>query len=219
MIDFDALTVCDVLADGWQHRPRLLVDLTKNSDIWRAVQQGTPFENVIQAQMKALNAEVSWGRYNEERFIYQDTEHFADRQQNTLHLGVDLGVPAGIAVCAPLEAEVYSVQNNNQQGDYGPTVILKHTTAQGVFHTLYGHLGQNCLSQLRVGQKLQGGEAFAQIGTTQENGGWPPHLHFQIVIDMEGKTGDYSGVANPQNADHFLRNCPDPNRLLRVDLD
>lgn len=217
MIDFDALSVCDVLADGWQHRPRLLVDLTQNSPIWQAVQQGARFEEIIQAQMQSTQAEVSWGRYNEERFIYQETEHFADRQQNTLHLGVDLGVPAGVAVQSPLNAVIYSVKNNDHQGDYGPTVILQHHTEQGIFYTLYGHLGQDCLS-LTVGQTLQAGEVFAHIGTPQENGGWPPHLHFQIVIDLEGKIGDYPGVVDPQNAEHFLRNCPNPNHILRVNL-
>ncbi len=218
MLDLNKIPISDVLADGWQHRPRLIVDLTQNSVLWQGVQQGTDFGVLIQNQMQAINAEVSWGRYNEERFIYQDTNHFADRQQNTLHIGVDLGVPAGIAVQSPLDAIVHSIKNNQQVGDYGPTVILQHRVQENVFYTLYGHLAIRDLSALYEGKKIQSGEEFAHVGTTDENGGWPPHLHFQIIRDLQGKSGDYVGVVDPSEAAFYLTNCPDPNLLLRVNL-
>jgi hypothetical protein len=48
------------------------------------------------------------------------------------------------------------------------------------------------------------------LGTFEENGGWPPHLHFQIIRDMEGFLGDYPGVAKKSELDHYQNNCPDP---------
>jgi murein DD-endopeptidase MepM/ murein hydrolase activator NlpD len=217
-IDISTIPVSDVLEDGWQHRPRLMVDLTKNSALWQSVQQGVPFDVLIKEQMRVINAEVSWGRYNENRFIYQDTEHFAERQQNTLHIGVDLGVPHGIIVQSPLDAIVHSVKNNQQVGDYGPTVILQHQINDRIFYTLYGHLSTQDLTPLYKGKKIRSGEGFAHIGTTEENGGWPSHLHFQIIHDLQGRIGDYAGVVNPNESEFYLSNCPDPNTLLRVNL-
>jgi hypothetical protein len=52
------------------------------------------------------------------------------------------------------------------------------------------------------------------LGIPAENGGWPPHLHFQCIVDMEGYMGDYPGVCKWSEREQYLRNCPDPIQLL-----
>jgi murein DD-endopeptidase MepM/ murein hydrolase activator NlpD len=45
------------------------------------------------------------------------------------------------------------------------------------------------LIKLYKGQVVKKGEIIATLGNITENGGWPPHLHFQImryILDWEG---------------------------------
>ena len=81
---------------------------------------------------------------------------------------------------APLDGVVDGVRDNGMERDYGPTVILRHEPAGGpVFHTLYGHLGREILTTLQPGCQVARRQRIATIGALDENGGWPPHLHFQ----------------------------------------
>jgi len=101
--------------------------------------------------------------------------------------------------------------------DYGPTVILKHKPLDGPeFYTLYGHLGQECLENLHVGKLISSGEAFAKIGESFENGGWLPHVHFQIVLDLFDFKGNYPGVALPSLQSLWSSICPDPSIMLGI---
>lgn len=155
------------------------------------------------------------GGYAEDRSIYsQDLFAPAGEEPRTVHLGVDIFAPEGAEVFAPLDARVHSFQDNARPGDYGPTIILEHTIDEGVFHTLYGHLGRTSLSGLARHNAIRAGERIGWLGATQENGGWPPHLHFQIILDLEGMSGDYPGVCRRSEREHWLSVCPDPARLL-----
>ncbi len=140
-------------------------------------------------------------------------------QWRTVHLGLDLWQKAGTPVCAPWEGEVFTVVDNAGERNYGPTIILRHRPADGpVFCTLYGHLSRDCLRALRPGQAIARGEQIAEIGPPPENGNWPPHLHFQIMLDPLGASGDFPGVAFPDERDVWLSLCPDPDLLIGLDL-
>lgn len=39
------------------------------------------------------------------------------------------------------------------------------------------------------------GKKLAALGNSFENGDYAPHLHFQIIKNIENYTGDYPGVA------------------------
>jgi len=176
------------------------------------------FATAIDAQISAAGADYAAGGYAENRELYQRSPVFggANADTRTLHLGLDLWIAAGMRVFAVLGGVVHSIQDNAQFGDYGPTVILQHEVAGHAFHTLYGHLSRNTLSGLTVGQTLATGAGFGWLGEPHENMGWPPHLHFQIVIDLQGRSGDYPGVCRLAEAEQWLRNCPNPNLLLRI---
>jgi 4-aminobutyrate aminotransferase-like enzyme len=120
-------------------------------------------------------------------------------------------------VLAPLDGTVHSFADNNGRLDYGPTIILEHEIEGGLkFFTLYGHLTGDSLNGLAKGRIFKKGERIGQIGTIGENGGWPPHLHFQIVTDLLGKSGDFPGVAVPSQREVWLSLSPDPNFILKI---
>lgn len=177
------------------------------------------FDQTVHQMLAEQRAVTGLGGYLENRVIYRRSAHFgASELARSLHLGVDVWVPAGTPVAAPLPATVHSLADNNNFGDYGPTVVLQHELAGTVFYSLYGHLGRAAWQRLRPGQALAAGETFAAVGPYPENGDWPPHLHFQLMLDLQGRQGDFPGVARPAERDHWAALCPDPNLLLRSPL-
>ena len=50
-------------------------------------------------------------------------------------------------------------------------------------------------------------------GITHENGGWEPHLHFQLSY-QEPDTHDMPGVVEPSKRDEALEIYPDPRLVL-----
>ncbi|WP_324677315.1 peptidoglycan DD-metalloendopeptidase family protein [Hymenobacter sp. GOD-10R] len=182
------------------------------------LRDSTSFEQVVQAMLTAQNARIGVGGYLENRIIYRRSPGlFGDPAlpARSLHLGVDVWLPAETLVLAPLAATVHSLADNASFGDYGPTVILQHELEGTTFYTLYGHLGRREYDNLRKGQKLEKGAAFATVGPYPENGDWPPHLHFQVMADMQGRSGDFPGVALPSEQKQWAALCPDPNLILQ----
>ena len=173
-------------------------------------------------QMESAGAEAGIGRYNEARQVYTADQFIVDfdemPERRTIHLGMDVFLPAGSPVFAPMEGTVHSFQNNTQSLDYGPCIILEHATEDTgqVFYTLYGHLSAESLIGLHEGKPIGQGERFASFGDSSVNGGWPPHLHFQIVTDMLGNRGDFPGVGGPGQRNVWLSLSPDPNAILGV---
>jgi 4-aminobutyrate aminotransferase-like enzyme/Ser/Thr protein kinase RdoA (MazF antagonist) len=174
----------------------------------------------INAELQRTDKALGVGRYNEARLLYSSplfrTGNPTD-EQRTIHLGIDLFVLPETAVRAPLAATVEAFANNAQHLDYGPVVILRHATENGgAFYTLYGHLTVDSLKNLTVGQQIKPGEIFAAVGDPTENGGWPPHLHFQIITDLLGLSTTFPGVAKASERDLWTNLSPDPNLLLGI---
>jgi 4-aminobutyrate aminotransferase-like enzyme len=122
-----------------------------------------------------------------------------------------------------LDGEVDAVANNKAALDDGPVVILRHSFegpyGRQEFFTLYGHLTAHSLATLRVGQKIARGEKFAEVGATEENGGWTPHLHFQIIVDLLELGTDFPGVGRASERGVWTSLSPDPNLLLGIPED
>src|SRR5207247_6541891 len=87
------------------------------------------------------------------------------------------------------------------------------------FFTLYGHLSEDSLEGLYAGKLIKRGDRIASIGAPPTNGGWPPHLHFQIICDMLSKQGDFPGVAPASQRAVWLSICPNPNLILGIPED
>jgi peptidoglycan LD-endopeptidase LytH len=175
------------------------------------------FSDYVNQQLAQHQAKFGIGGYAEHRTIYARSAHFnSGEEPRRLHLGVDIWGPAGTPVFAPLNGHVHSFQFNNNYGDYGATIILRHQLEGVSFHTLYGHVSLASLEGLYENKPVVAGELFAHFGKPDENGQWPPHLHFQLIIDMEGKFGDYPGVCRYIERERYLANCPDPNIILQM---
>ena len=69
-----------------------------------------------------------------------------------------------------------------------------------------------------MGQVFRAGAIIATLGDASVNGDYPPHLHFQIIRDIQGFEGDYPGVCSKNELDFYLENCPNPNLLLKLAL-
>jgi murein DD-endopeptidase MepM/ murein hydrolase activator NlpD len=175
------------------------------------------FTEYLFERIAASEIPVGIGRYNEDRVLYRHTPLFdGTAERRSIHLGIDIFVVEGTDIMSPLPAVVHSVADNAGLGDYGPTVILKHDVDGARFFTLYGHLSRNSLEALEQGARIAAGEVFSAVGDVHENGGWPPHLHFQIICDRPPEGGDYPGVAAPSERQRLLELCPDPNLILKI---
>lgn len=195
----------------------LQVDLTAGNDELNPeiFSDTETFSHWISHLLQSRQAKYGIGGYNEHRTVYARSAVFdSPGESRRLHLGIDIWGPAGTPVSAPVEGEVHSFANNDAYGDYGATIILKHQINDLVFHTLYGHLSLNSIDGIRGGDLIPGGKVFAWFGIPAENGHWPPHLHFQVIMDMEGMKGDYPGVCKYSERKKYLNNCPDPSVLL-----
>ncbi len=169
----------------------------------------------IASEIGRQKADWALGGYGEDRAIYRKSALFGGGDDaRTIHLGVDLWMPAGTEVLSPTEAVVHSFADNAAPGDYGPTILLRHDIEGRIFHTLYGHLSRQSLPGLRAGDEVDKGQALATLGDPHENGGWPAHLHFQVIEDLGGKRGDYPGVATRAEWARLSKNCPDPGPFL-----
>lgn len=195
----------------------VVFDFSVGSTAWSLADLTTPMlaTDALFERMERAGAKVGIGRYDEPRLIYTSDQFKAGDELRTVHIGLDFFQPAGSPVFAPLDGIVHSFQNNDLPLDYGPTIILEHDIADGLtFFTLYGHLSNASLEGLHEGQSIASGEPFATLGDEAENGGWAPHLHFQVMMDMLGRKGDFPGVAPPSERAVWLSICPDPNVLV-----
>jgi len=184
------------------------------------------FSMFIDHKLAIEKAAYLIGGYNENRQMYSRSELFdknlpgwedKNEEPRTVHLGTDIWGAIGTKIYAPLGGMVHSFAFNNNYGDYGATIILQHQLDTWNFYTLYGHLSLKDIGHLREGQFISRGENFAHFGPPAENGNWPAHLHFQVILDIGNYEGDYPGVCKFSEADKYLVNSPDPDLILHMD--
>ena len=167
---------------------------------------------------------VFWlGAYGElrpgvyERPLFQNT----GGPSRTVHIGLDLGAPAGTPVFAPCAGEIFLQGINPADGDYGGVLITRHQRGEGLrmrsFYLLFGHLAHQSIKLRTPGEPVAAGTLLGWLGTERENGGWAPHLHLQ-VSEFAPKTHDLPGVVTVASFPTLRRRFPDPERFLRLSL-
>ena len=192
-----------------------------NKELTEEVVKNTSlFTGWINQKIQSAGARYAIGGYHENRSLYNRSRVFdskeSEEEPRRLHLGIDIWGKPHTHVRAPADAIVNSFAFNNNFGDYGATIILTHRVESLVFYTLYGHLSLNSIKNLQPGVRFTKGDVFAEFGIPYENGQWPPHLHFQIILDLEGYKGDYPGVCKLSEQEKYLSNCPDPDIILQL---
>lgn len=88
-----------------------------------------------------------------------------------MHRGVDFAAPTGTPVYAAGEGTVAFA---GWRGDYGRTVILRHSNG---ISTLYAHLS-TIPGGIRAGARVRQGQVIGRVGSTGMSTG--PHLHYEV---------------------------------------
>jgi peptidoglycan LD-endopeptidase LytH len=202
-------------------KDRLLkMDLTETNKALTkdVIEDISKFSNYVDEQLSNAGARYGIGGYAEHRSVYSRSKVFDDvdgGEPRRLHLGVDIWGKAGTPVFAPLGGMVHSFKFNDRYGDYGATIVLLHQLESFAFYTLWGHLSLRDIA-LVEGQYINREQEFAHFGEPHENGHWPPHLHFQVIENIELHEGDYPGVCRMSDKNFYLKNCPDPDLILQM---
>ncbi|GLS33580.1 Ser/Thr protein kinase RdoA involved in Cpx stress response, MazF antagonist [Mesorhizobium albiziae] len=160
------------------------------------------------------------GPWGEERTVYTSDifwSRFVEGARRVHHLGLDLFMPAGTKLYTPLDATVKSVEIEEDPLGYGCLVALDHAP-EGCppFVTLWGHLAHEAAARLKPGERLAAGALVGEMGVPAENGGWAPHLHFQISADPQLAARDILGVGEARYLDVWRALFPDAADLAGI---
>ena len=173
--------------------------------------------------------EYTIGRYNEPRLSLYSHDLFSASTDSPryIHMGIDIG--------APVLTPIYSFDSGTliaqgalpSAGDYGHSLVIEYiwtreqplqaltkTIGRGEFYwALYGHLSAESVTRYDVGAQVERGEQVGTIGAEHENGGWPPHLHFQLST-VRPTHHDLPGAVSDSEHQSALDLYPDPRQVL-----
>lgn len=170
---------------------------------------------LVDQAMAGAGTEFAFGRWGEPRELYSSDLFANDSAESdeprVVHMGIDVFCKAGTPIYAPLAGRVHIKTNNTAELDYGPMLMLEHETTTGEsFYSLYGHLSLTGIAHIEEGQSVLAGDPIATVGSPPENGNWPPHLHFQLILDLLGLGADFPGVALRSEQESWLALSPLP---------
>ncbi|SDJ79307.1 Peptidase family M23 [Flavobacterium noncentrifugens] len=214
---FRSFPAVKVIDSGIADQKYVHLDLAKNTG-FQNFKNASEFESAIEKYLSENDADVAFGGYNEVRNLYSRSALFKNQndEERNIHIAMDLWIKAETPVLAALDGKIHSFKNNIGLGNYGPTVILEHHFEGFTFYTLYGHLSIESLENLEIDAVFHQGDAIGYLGDATENGDYAPHLHFQMIKNLDGNFGDYPGVCGKSKLEYYLENCPDPNLLLKI---
>lgn len=173
--------------------------------------------------------EYDVGKYNERRRNMYETEHFRETDKKVagfdgkrnIHVGIDIGGPVNTPIYAFTDGKILHYGYNPAKGDYGNTIVTEHEFQDEKKNTLklyalYGHMGASSIKDRRVGEVVRKGERIGCMGSREENGDWPPHVHFQLSLERPA-THDMPGVVSSADHKRAIETFLDP-RLVLGDL-
>lgn len=137
--------------------------------------------------------------------------------RRSLHLGLDLFMPAGSAVRTPLDARVVDIYRSDLPLDYGHAVLLEHQPQPGlIFFSLWGHLSAKTADSRQIGEMLSAGDIVGWMGDDHENGGWQPHVHLQLMTYRPCRAADVIGAGETKYRAIWAELFPDPASFAAV---
>ena len=167
--------------------------------------------------------EYQIGRYDEYRPGMYTSDLFGGVRD--VHIGLDIGAPIDTPIYAFSDGIIHSFGNNLEDGSYGPTLITEHFLSlpeqvgsqilgqKRKVWALHGHLSLDSITGITVGSQIKAGDIIAKVGSEEVNGGWPPHVHFQLSL-KEPETHDMPGVVEQEARESALEIYPDPRLVL-----
>ena len=194
----------DIIFEGFKFFP--VIKLPKDYEVFDFTQDYDP--------NRKLNGLYGVGKFNEERpTMYESDQYKTESEPRTVHMGIDIAAPVGESIHAFYDGEVYSFGYNSLPLDYGHTLITKHLLNDTHLYVLHGHLSAESIIEKKPGQKFNKGDVIGWVGDRHENGGWNPHLHFQLSL-QEPQGYDLPGVIAPSQRPHYLKIFLDPQLVL-----
>ena len=130
-----------------------------------------------------------------------------------IHIGIDFFAPVGTSVYAFMEGQILYFGYLPSRGDYGHTIVTEHMWGGVPLYCLYGHLSAKSIRGKECGQAISRGEILGWVGAESENGGWTPHLHFQVSLEKPSAP-DMPGVVSDDDLPWALRRFLDPRIIL-----
>lgn len=152
------------------------------------------------------------GRYDEVRSRGMYNSQLYDDGRR-VHMGLDIWGPAGTPVRAFYPGVVRAVADNDHPRDYGPTIVTQHEIDGVDVWALHGHLCRRSLTRLTPGHSFDAGDVIGYFGEHDVNGGWAPHLHFQLALADPGEA-NMPGVVHPDERFAARSLYPDPRVVL-----
>ena len=151
-----------------------------------------------------------YGGWGEHRTFYE-SEGVSNQD---IHLGLDIWLPADTPIYAPFTGTIHGYQDHADRKGSGPTIVTRHAIGETTFWILFANLSKNSLESVKVGKTVRSGDEIARVGAKHENGGWPAHVHLQIISDMTGHIDHFPQYAKQSEKEHYLRICPNPESLI-----
>jgi murein DD-endopeptidase MepM/ murein hydrolase activator NlpD len=191
-----------------------VLDLTKPSRATNGVSLST-------SENGSKRTTYNIGKYDEDRSGMYETDLFQNSSyvidgftgKRVIHIGLDLGGPVGTPVYSFADGTVYKAGYNPSEGDYGNVVVTVHNIAGRDVYALYGHLDAGSVVDKKEGDNVKRGDLIGRLGAKNENGGWEPHVHFQIST-LKPSTHDMPGVVSRESREKALVDYPDPRIVL-----
>ncbi len=135
----------------------------------------------------------------------------------TIQLGAELFLPAGSEIRALCAGRVVEIL----QPEADVRVLMEHPALPlvpgRIFRTLW--LGLAADSLPAVGTALDRGDPIGRVAAPKENGGWPPRVRLQILLDDLGLGARFPTAARPSERAVWQALSPDPTAWLGIPAD
>lgn len=165
---------------------------------------------------------VDWvyGGWMENRTKLLSDVKYLRKNKTFLHLGIDLSFDAGTMVFSIAEGPIVHIGTDSPlKGGWGGHV-LQMIKFQGKPHLLiYCHLG--FIQEKDRLRTISKGDFLGLVGNKSENGGWGPHLHLQLVSDVDHVINwahfmdkEIDGYGKVKDISYWAKRCPDPTSLI-----
>lgn len=172
------------------------------------------FQNAVFSELSASGRSWGIGKYLENRSVLLRRFSQITAEGRTYHAGLDIVVPAGYALYAPLGGVVLAAGKEEEAGSYGGYVVLRHQLGGTVFYSLYGHLDAGHIVQPR--QVLAAADPIGRVGGGSDSGQWFTHTHLQIITEQASSAGRmYHGYVTAEDVKTIELMFPSPYPLFR----
>lgn len=181
-----------------------------NSDILRYdLRNFAEFQRVVFEELAGSGRTWGIGKYLEERGTL--LRHFPQMigEGRTYHAGLDIVVPEGFVLRAPVDAKVVMAGKEEGLGNYGGYALLRHENETEPLYSFYGHL--DAAHIVDNDQMLRAGEQFGSVGGGEDSGGWFTHAHMQMITERGLREfGCFKGYVRGEEVEGLTGVFPSP---------